>query len=212
MTRLASALYQDYGPFLELNGVSEAITLMDPNALRSTDILLLHGGEDISPSLYNHAKHPYTSAPADRPSKRDAVEWALLQRAIELNIPIIGICRGAQMLCAAAGGYLIQHVENHGGFHDVVCSDGSVVETNSCHHQMQYPFDVEHELLMWIEHKRSSVHYVGTGRSVTNALPCEPETVYYPKIRGFAPQWHPEWLADDSAANQKLLQMINERL
>ena len=212
MTRLASALYREYGPFLELNGVSEAITLSNPDALCSTDILLLHGGEDISPSLYNHPKHLYTSAPAHHPSKRDAVEWALLQRAIELNIPIIGICRGAQMLCAAAGGYLIQHVENHGGFHDVVCADGSVVETNSCHHQMQYPFDVDHELLMWIEHKRSSVHYVGSGRSITNALQCEPETVYYPKIRGFAPQWHPEWLDVDCVANQKLLQMINERL
>ena len=212
MTTLVSAIYADYGPFMGVQGVTEAITARSPDALSANSILLLHGGEDISPSLYNHAKHPYTNAPATQPSKRDAVEWALLQRAIELNIPIIGICRGAQMLCAAAGGYLIQHVENHGGYHEVICNDGTMVETNSCHHQMQYPFDVDHEMLMWIEHKRSSVHYIGSGRSVTNALECEPETVFYPKIKGFAPQWHPEWLADDSEANVKLLQMINERL
>ena len=212
MTRLVSALYDEVGPFMAVNTVNDYYVTGDPNALGTNDILLLHGGEDISPSLYNHAKHPYTSAPADRPGRRDRIEWALLQRAIELKIPVIGICRGAQMLCAAAGGYLIQHVENHGGYHDVQCADGSVVETNSCHHQMQYPFDVEHELLMWIEQKRSSVHYVGSGRSITNALECEPETVYYPRIRGFAPQWHPEWLAHDCAANTKLLQMINERL
>ena len=92
------------------------------------------------------------------------------------------------MLCAAAGGYLIQHVENHGGYHDVQCADGSVVETNSCHHQMQYPFDVEHELLMWIEQKRSSVHYVGSGRSITNALPCEPEEARRERIEALHAQ------------------------
>ncbi len=212
MTRLVSALYDEPGPFMGINTVDDYFVTGDPDALSVNDILLLHGGEDISPSLYNHAKHPLTGAPADYPGRRDRVEWALLQRAIQLNIPIVGICRGAQMLCAAAGGYLIQHVENHGGYHEVICADGDVVETNSCHHQMQYPFDVDHELLMWIEHKRSSVHYVGSGRSITNSLPCEPEMVYYPKIKGFAPQFHPEWLSNTCETNVKVLQMINERL
>lgn len=134
------------------------------------------------------------------------------QQHAEGKIKSLPITKLAQMLCAAAGGYLIQHVENHGGYHDVQCADGSVVETNSCHHQMQYPFDVEHELLMWIEQKRSSVHYVGSGRSITNALPCEPEMVFYPKIRGFAMQFHNEWLPHDHPATEKTLQYINERL
>jgi len=211
MTRLVSALYNDAGPFMGITTVNSFSVSQNPDELSANDILLLHGGEDISPSLYNHEVHPYTGARSTL-SKRDAVEWALLQRAIELEIPIVGICRGAQMLCAAAGGYLIQHVENHGGYHDVVCEDGTEVETNSCHHQMMYPFDVPHELLMFINKKRSKVHYVGSGGSITNALSCEPETVYFPKIKGMAPQWHPEWLDEGSLANVKLIKYINERL
>jgi len=211
MTRLVSALFSDAGPFMGINTVNSFAVSRNPDELSANDILLLHGGEDISPSLYNHEVHPYTGARSTL-SKRDAVEWALLQRAIELEIPIVGICRGAQMLCAAAGGYLIQHVENHGGYHDVECIDGDIVETNSCHHQMMYPFEVEHELLMWINKKRSPVHYVGAGRSITQALPCEPEMVAFPRIKGFAMQFHNEWMDDSWPAQHKTLSLINQRL
>jgi carbamoylphosphate synthase small subunit len=136
----------------------------------------------------------------------------MLQRAIQLKIPVLGICRGAQLLCAAAGGYLIQHVENHGGTHMVITIDGDEVPTNSCHHQMMYPFDVEHEMLMWIENKRSPVHYVGDGRSVTETLPVEPEMVYFPKIKGFAMQFHNEWMDFSWPAQHKTLSFINQRL
>ena len=210
--KLASALYYDFGPFTKLKGVNSAHVVTNPEELDKDSILILHGGADISPSLYRHEVHRLTGA-TDVPSLRDMLEWDLLQQAIKLEIPIIGICRGAQMLCAAAGGYLIQHVDNHAGpDHEVVCADGSTVITNTCHHQMMYPFDVEHELLMWIEHKRSNRHLVGSGRSVTNALPCEPEMVFYPKIKGFAMQFHNEWLPHDHPANEKTLLYINQRL
>lgn len=210
--KLMSALYDDFGPFSQLHCVNSTHVVVEPEELDKDSILLLHGGADISPSLYGHEVHRLTGA-TEVPSMRDKMEWDLLQQAIKLEIPIIGICRGAQMLCAAAGGYLVQHVDNHAGEdHEVICADGSTVVTNTCHHQMMYPFDVEHEMLMWIEHKRSNRHLVGSGRSVTNALPYEPETVYFPKIRGFAPQWHPEWLSNNSPANITLLNMIEKRL
>lgn len=208
MTRLVSAIYRGFGPFGNLRNVSDFDVVEHPTELGTDDILLLHGGEDISPSLYNHPVHEYTGA-GDQPSRRDRIEWALLQQAIKLNIPIVGICRGAQMLCAAAGGYLIQHID-HPPRHKVKTLLGEEVYTNSCHHQMQYPFDVEHEMLMWIDKPISPVHLVGDGRSITP--PVEPEAVYYPKIRGFAPQWHPEWLDDSHPANVSLLNMINTRL
>lgn len=211
MTRLVSALYSDWGPFSAINGVNSTGVVDSPEELTSKDILILHGGEDISPSLYNHPVHPYTSAD-DKPSRRDTIEWSLLQRAIKLNIPILGLCRGAQMLCAAAGGYLIQHVDNHGGYHDVLCADGGEVVTNSCHHQMMYPFDVEHELLMWTKKKLSDRHLLGDRRTITLELECEPEMVYFPKIRGFAMQYHPEWMDNKHPANIKTLQFINERI
>lgn len=208
MTRLVSALYNNAGPFELLRNITDFDVACQPNELTKNDVLLLHGGEDISPSLYNHPVHEYTGAGV-APSKRDRYEWDLIQRAIELEIPIVGICRGAQMLCAAAGGYLIQHVD-HPSSHVVKTADGEFVRTNSCHHQMQYPFDVEHEMLMWIDKPISPVHLVGDGRSITP--PVEPEAVFYPKIKGFAPQWHPEWLDDNHPANVSLINMINARL
>ena len=90
--RLVSVLYEDYGPFLDIHAVESGIVSRDSTILRDGDIVLLHGGEDISPTLYNHPKHAYTGA--DKVSKRDAIEWAFIQRAKELNLPIIGICRG----------------------------------------------------------------------------------------------------------------------
>jgi len=215
MTRLVSALYNDAGPFLSINTVNSFAVSQNPDELSTNDILLLHGGEDISPSLYNHEVHPYTGARSTL-SKRDAVEWALLQRAIELEIPIVGICRGLQIMCAAAGGYLIQHVDNHGGYHNVIDADGEEFEVNSVHHQMVYPFDIDHRLLAWVEKKRSRVHLVGSGRSITDALPCEPEAVAFPSIRAIGFQFHPEYgTTGDRYVDWSVEQVnkfINERL
>ena len=209
MTRLVSAIYNDAGPFLNINNVNSFEVSSNADDLTTKDILLLHGGEDISPSLYNHPVSEYTGA-TKRPSRRDSIEWSMLQRAIELGIPIVGICRGAQMLCAAAGGYLIQHVDNHSGDHIVETSEGDDVVTNSCHHQMMYPFDVDHELLMWTKYKRSGRHITGFEESIN--VPCEPEAVFFPKIKGFAPQWHPEWMSEQDPAVLLLLKQINERI
>lgn len=189
--KLVSALYDDAGPFMEIPGVDEFSVVSYPSELEKGDILLLHGGSDISPSLYKHSVSSMTSA-YDKPSKRDILEWALIQSAIQKDVPIIGICRGLQMLCAAAGGYLIQHVDNHSGYHTVTDVDGNEFEVNSIHHQMVYPFDVPHELVAWSTKKRSKRHIVQNEVSITDQLTCEPEAVIFPKIRAIGFQWHPE--------------------
>ena len=119
MTRLVSAIYRGFGPFGNLRNVSDFDVVEHPTELGTDDILLLHGGADISPSLYNHPVHEYTGA-GDQPSRRDRTEWALVEQAVKLGVPIIGICRGMQLLCAFAGGSLIQDVDNHSGNHKVV--------------------------------------------------------------------------------------------
>ena len=192
MTRLVSAIYNDAGPFEAINGVNNFEVSYKADDLTTNDILLLHGGADISPSLYNHPVSEYTGA-TKQLSQRDSIEWSMLQRAIELGIPIVGICRGAQMLCAAAGGYLIQHVDNHSGDHTVVDKDGEEFTVNSVHHQMTYPFDVDHQLLAWVQTKRSNRHLLGNGKSITMELSVEPEAVFFPKINGFGVQFHPEY-------------------
>lgn len=206
--RLVSAIYRDGYPFDQLSVITDCIHTSDPADLKPGDILVVWGGADISPSLYGKpvGKHTYAD---DVPSHRDRVEWNLMQRAKELSIPIVGICRGAQMLCALAGGFLIQHVEKHGGHHFVTTIDGNEVNTNSIHHQMMYPFDVKHEMLASIKKPLSPIHLdIDTHIQVNE----EPEYVYFPEVKGFAIQWHPEMMQSSSPATQYVFKTILERL
>lgn len=71
------------------------------------DGLILVGGPDIDPAGYGQARHPLTQLPAP---ERDAAETALLLRMREQSRPVLGICRGVQIMAVAAGGQLIQHL------------------------------------------------------------------------------------------------------
>ena len=81
------------------------------------DGLLLTGGTDIAPALYNQPNHEKTQDPDD---ERDAMERILLAGALEADIPLLAICRGLQMLNVHLGGTLQQHIEGHArpGVHD----------------------------------------------------------------------------------------------
>ena len=96
--QIYSALYRD-GAHLERFGNLNVVE--DPSELKEPGILILHGGEDISPSIYGHGLSSLTRA-SNKPSFRDRAEVALANRAIGLGIPIFGICRGAQLACALA--------------------------------------------------------------------------------------------------------------
>jgi len=75
-----------------------------PDALDDCDGVLLTGGVDVDPIEYGEEKHP--TVEIDR--TRDEYELAIARRAIERNLPLLAICRGAQVLNVAAGGTLIQ--------------------------------------------------------------------------------------------------------
>lgn len=210
--KLVSAVYDDFHPFYELlegtreEKVNSLITSRDPEILDKDSVLILWGGGDISPKLYNKmaSKRGYGD---DEPNWRDRVEWAMLQKAITLDIPIIGVCRGAQMLCAAAGGYLIQHLDGHAGAsHEITTLDGETLKVNSLHHQLMYPFEVDHRLLAWSSEKRSKEYH--DEDKVLNDINCEPELVVFPKIRGIAAQWHPEAMSVEAPASRYLLNVI----
>ena len=200
MKRLVSAFYDEFHPFNHLWPEAAQLATREADDLREGDILIVHGGQDISPSLYGRRMSKETHA-SIKPGFRDVIEWAMMCRAKELKIPIIGICRGAQMLCALAGGHLIQHVRGHSGSHVVVTKDGSEFTTNSIHHQMQYPFNVEHDLVAWSAEKLSDVY---VDEDTTVDVVVEPEYVYYPSVKGYAVQWHPEMMREDCAATKFL--------
>ncbi|SDT14262.1 putative glutamine amidotransferase [Friedmanniella luteola] len=71
------------------------------------DGLIISGGSDVDPARYGADRHPQTQAA--RP-ERDAWELALLDRAAALGTPVLGICRGLQVMAVHAGGTLEQHL------------------------------------------------------------------------------------------------------
>lgn len=192
----------DSGLFTELTSFN------NPTDLQTGDCVVVWGGADISPSLYNKAVSKFCHANAV-PSHRDRVEWGMMQRAKELGIPIIGVCRGAQMLCALAGGTLIQHVNNHGGMHSVVTDTGKTFMVNSIHHQMMNPVGVDHEVWARTHHPQSQFFY-DVDEKVE--MPYEPEFLYFPKVKGFAIQWHPEMMNHTSEATRFIFSKLKENL
>lgn len=123
----------------------------DADVLRILDGLVLSGGADIDPAFYGAQADPLTDTRPDR----DAGEHTLLAAALERDLPVLGVCRGMQLLAAAAGGRLHQHLpdvvghEKHRpapgvyGTHGVRFAAGSRIaelmgddtEVNSYHHQ-----------------------------------------------------------------------------
>jgi putative glutamine amidotransferase len=92
----------------------------EPEQLLDTiDGLMLTGGADVDPGSYGATPDPRTGAtdPA-----RDRFELALAYGAMERNLPLLGICRGGQMVNVACGGTLIQHLP------DVVGDDHHLLE------------------------------------------------------------------------------------
>jgi hypothetical protein len=166
------------------------------------DAVMLTGGSDILPSHYGEkpGSHTYTNP------KRDKYEVAAVEFAKSRNLPIIGICRGAQLLCALAGGKLVQDVTGHTSGHLIfTIHDGTdkgrkgidadiPFYMTSLHHQMMRLENTKHQLIGWSDGLSS--RYLGQDDQELYGHPLkqEPEIVYFEELRGLAFQGHPEML------------------
>lgn len=206
--RLVSAYYKGGYPFDEMGIFDLCVHSSDPSKLTKDDALVVWGGADIPVQYYNKGRSSKSWAPKE-PSERDAIEWAMINRAAELGIPMIGVCRGAQMMCALAGGYLIQDVQGHGGNHLVKTDTGEEFYTNSIHHQMMMPDKARHKLLAAVPQPLSREYW-----DVDNLVKVdvEPEYIYFPDIKAHAIQWHPEGMGLGTEANQYIAKKIKEFL
>jgi putative glutamine amidotransferase len=168
----------------------------DPDeVLDRIDGLLLAGGADIDPAAYGAEPHAETThtVPA-----RDVFEIALARRALERDIPVLGICRGMQLLNVATGGTLLQHLPETVGHHDHRKTPGSFDEAD--HDVRLAPGSLAERAAGEAVHGTKSHHHqgidcVGAGLVVTGwaTLDDLPEAVELPGKRfALGVQWHPE--------------------
>ena len=78
--------------------------------LDGLDGLIITGGRDVVPQGYGQQPHPVTDEAAPENRQRDAFELALVGGAIRRGMPLLGVCRGAQVINVALGGTLHQHL------------------------------------------------------------------------------------------------------
>jgi putative glutamine amidotransferase len=81
-------------------------------AVSRLDGVLLTGGGDIDPGRYGAQPHPATSRVSQ---ERDAAELEVLNAAVAVGAPVLGVCRGMQLVNVARGGTLCQHLQNDAG-------------------------------------------------------------------------------------------------
>ena len=200
VTVLYSAL-DNYGgyPFTDMFDMVHP-AYMPHDMFSDNGVLVVWGGGDISPSMYGQKPGPHTGA-TEEMSSRDQLELNLMADAMKRGIPILGICRGAQMLCAVAGGTLVQDVSGHTKDHFIKTDTGKIFKATSLHHQMMYPWKVDHKLIAWSSPPISK--YYGGQLEEIVTFPDdvdetrEPEVVYFPTIKGLAIQGHPEFIHNE---------------
>lgn len=164
--------------------------------LERIDILLLCGGGDIAACHFGEEQSPLASPPND---ERDNFELLLVSVAIELHKPVVGVCRGLQLINVALGGTLWQDITGQSeivhqrpdklweGVHNVVFDEGSRLQevmgcsslcVNSTHHQAIRTLGRSLRAVAWADD--------GTIEAI--------ESDRWPLA---AVQWHPERMLDE---------------
>jgi putative glutamine amidotransferase len=168
----------------------------DPDeVLDLIDGLILAGGADIDPSSYGEETHPETRGTVP---ERDSFEIALARRAIERDLPLLGVCRGMQLMNVATGGTLLQHLPDSHGHHEHRRNPGTF---DGADHDVRLAAGslaarAAGEALHGTKsHHHQGIDRLGTGLEVTgwSTLDELPEALEMPERRfALGVQWHPE--------------------
>lgn len=178
------------------------------------DLLVLVGGVDVHPLTYGHC--PEKGVKYD--VRRDMTEFTAVGKAAEAGVPVLGICRGSQLLCIANDGNLIQDVKGHAlrGYHMArgfnKQGEGVELMINSTHHQVADPNPEEGVVLLWGDCGSDHGNFNYRGEKERVVRKREPEAVYYPRHRQLGIQYHPEWMEKDSDGRKVAMNLVEDLL
>ncbi len=186
----------------------------DPDPLLDRiDALLLAGGSDVDPASYG--AEPAEETAGNRP-ERDAFELALLRRAIERDMPALGICRGMQMLNVARGGTIDQHIPDTLGGNE---QHREIPGTFSDHEVSLDPGSLAAraaggDRAVVKSHHHQGVERLGEGLEVTGRSVAD-DVIEAIEISGrryaLGVLWHPEEDVESSVIDSLVAEAINRR-
>jgi putative glutamine amidotransferase len=174
--------------------------------LSRLDGVLLSGGGDIDPLLFNGAPHPkvYGISP-----ERDAMEIALVKMALAMDKPLLAICRGIQVLNVALGGGLYTHIQDqvehslkHDWFPKFPRDKLAHTVSLTCESQLDQIYGADEIRVNSLHHQ--GISRVGEGLTATAFAPDGLVEGLEVEGSSFAlgVQWHPECLPDDPGSQQ----------
>lgn len=157
----------------------------------SLDALVISGGPDANPALYGELPHAETGLPRDL---RDEWELALLAAALDREIPVLAICRGAQLLNIFFGGSLHQHLPEVSGAVDHRAGTAVFTSTRVTLVPESLPGSVLGPTVDVSCYHHQAIAKLGAGLAVTGRAPDGAIEAVTVDGRAFAVgvQWHPE--------------------
>ena len=177
--------------------------------LSGLDGLIITGGKDVDPARYGQDRHPETDEPRQ---DRDAWEDALLTAAIDMELPFLGICRGAQVLNVALGGTLHQHLPEVLGTTRYNLGEGKFNDNEVAVVEPSRLRELVGDSLVGKSYHHQAIDELGEGLVVTARSDdgliqaVELDSVPF----GVAVQWHPEQDADDIRLFEGLVHAARE--
>lgn len=185
--------------------------MYDENVLDRLDGLIFTGGTDIEPSLYKQTRKSYTDKPD---TARDRFEYNLLLRALNLDIPVLGICRGGQLLNITFGGTLYQDILKESPYSKV----HNVIPEQEFAHEIKFVNDsklthLSNNKLEKVNSKHhQAIQILGEGLKIiavaSDNLVEAIESTQHRWVIGV--QWHPEMIINENNFHQRIFNSFVE--
>jgi putative glutamine amidotransferase len=176
--------------------------LQNLHLVQQCDGIVLSGGEDVHPERYNRADLLQHLNEANINPTRDEFEWAVIEKAVSAHKPILGICRGLQLMNVFLGGSLIHDIPTVKNYH----SHAAKNNIDGRHHIQVQEASLLHQITAQVQGEINSAHHQSVEKFADTLVitatsdPGIVEALEWKEPAGkpwlLLLQWHPERMPD----------------